>query len=102
DSVTGAEVRATHLRDRRDEAVTELERIASRLGREIEPPGEPLSADERDLLEQKLERLARRREALGPVNPLAEQEYADALAHVSELEVQRRDLEFARADPHGA
>jgi len=101
DSVTGAEVRATHLRDRRDEAVTELERIASRLGREIEPPGEPLSADERDLLEQKLERLARRREALGPVNPLAEQEYADALAHVSELEEQRQDLEAALAELQG-
>jgi chromosome segregation protein len=101
DSVTGAEVRATHLRDRRDEAVTELERIASRLGREIEPPGEPLSTDERDLLEQKLERLARRREALGPVNPLAEQEYADALAHVSELEEQRQDLEAALAELQG-
>jgi chromosome segregation ATPase len=101
DSVTGAEVRATHLRDRRDEAVTELERIASRLGREIEPPGEPLNADERDLLEQKLERLARRREALGPVNPLAEQEYADALAHVSELEEQRQDLEAALAELQG-
>ena len=82
ESVTEAEVRATHLRDRRDEAAAELERIAPRLGREIEPASEALSAEERDQIERKLERLARRREALGPVNPLAEQEYSDALAHV--------------------
>ena len=101
DSVTGAEVRATHLRDRRDEAAAELERIASRLGREIEPASEALDAEERDQLEQKLERLARRREALGPVNPLAEQEYSDALAHVERLEEQRQDLESALAELQG-
>ena len=101
ESVTEAEVRATHLRDRRDEAAAELERIASRLGREIEPAGEALSAEERDQIERKLERLARRREALGPVNPLAEQEYSDALAHVGELEEQRQDLESALAELQG-
>ena len=101
DSVTGAEVRATHLRDRRDEAAAELERIASRLGREIEPAGEALDAEERDQLERKLERLARRREALGPVNPLAEHEYSEALAHVGRLEEQRQDLESALAELQG-
>ena len=101
DSVTEAEVRATHLRDRRDEAAAELERIASRLGREIEPASEALSAEERDQLERKLERLARRREALGPVNPLAEQEYSEALAHVGRLEEQRQDLESALAELQG-
>ncbi len=101
DSVTGAEVRATHLRDRRDEAAAELERIASRLGREIESAGEALDAEERDQLERKLERLARRREALGPVNPLAEQEYSEALAHVGRLEEQRQDLESALGDLQG-
>ena len=39
--------------------------------------------------------LARRREQLGPVNPLAQQEYAEALEHVEELEHQRADLETA-------
>jgi chromosome segregation ATPase len=101
DSVTESEVRATHLRDRRDEAAAELERISSRLGREIEPASETLSGEERDLLDQKLERLARRREALGPVNPLAEQEYSDALAHVGRLEEQRQDLESALAELQG-
>jgi chromosome segregation protein len=43
----------------------------------------------------RLERLERRREQLGPVNPLAQQEYADAVEHVEELERQRADLETA-------
>src|SRR5204863_2087483 len=46
-------------------------------------------------LEARIERLARRREALGPVNPLAKQEYDEAIAHVEELEAQRDDLEAA-------
>jgi chromosome segregation ATPase len=101
ESVTEAEVRATHLRDRRDEVAGELERIAPGLGREIEPASEALSPEERDQIERKHERLARRREALGPVNPLAEQEYSDALAHVGELEEQREDLESALAELQG-
>ncbi|HTY18543.1 MAG TPA: hypothetical protein VMH82_12520, partial [Myxococcota bacterium] len=43
----------------------------------------------------RIERLARRREQLGPVNPLARAEYEEALAHVEELEHQREDLETA-------
>ena len=39
--------------------------------------------------------MARRREQLGPVNPLAQEEYAEAVAHVEELEAQRGDLETA-------
>ncbi len=101
ESVTEAEVRATHLRDRRDELAAELERLAPRLGREAGPASAALSSEERDELERKLERLARRREALGPVNPLAEQEYSEALAHVGELEEQRQDLESALAELQG-
>jgi len=58
-------------------------------------PPEPLDAAERTTLLQRLERLARRRELLGPVNPLAQDEYAEAVAHVEELEAQREDLEAA-------
>jgi chromosome segregation ATPase len=101
DSVTEAEVRATHLRDRRDEAAAELEGIASKLGDEIEPSKTALGESEREQIEQKLERLARRSETLGPVNPLAEQEYSEALAHVAELEEQRQDLESALAELQG-
>jgi chromosome segregation protein len=49
----------------------------------------------------KVDRLARRREQLGPVNPLAEQEYEEAVAHVEELETQRGDLESALAELEG-
>jgi chromosome segregation protein len=38
---------------------------------------------------------------LGPVNPLAEQEYEEAVAHVEELETQREDLESALGELEG-
>ena len=101
DSLTEAEVKAAHLRDRRDEVVGELEGIASLLGHEVPDATEPMDAEQREEIERKLERLARRREALGPVNPLAEQEYADAQEHVNRLEEQRTDLESALAELKG-
>jgi chromosome segregation protein len=52
-------------------------------------------------LEARIERLARRRESLGPVNPLAKQEYDEAIAHVEELESQRADLEAALTELKG-
>jgi chromosome segregation ATPase len=101
DAVTEAEVGAAHLRERRDEARAELEAIGRRLGREPEAEPDPLGAGEREEIERKLERLARRREQLGPVNPLAQREYEEARAHVEELEEQRRDLETALAELKG-
>ena len=44
---------------------------------------------------------ARRREQLGPVNPLAQQEYAEAIEHVEELEQRREDLEAALRELQG-
>ncbi|HYX78118.1 MAG TPA: AAA family ATPase [Solirubrobacterales bacterium] len=101
DSLTEAEVRAAQLRDRRAEVSGELEAIAGRLGREIDPATETLSAEDREEIEGKLKRLRRRREALGSVNPLAEQEYSQALEHVRQLEEQRQDLEAALAELEG-
>jgi chromosome segregation protein len=49
----------------------------------------------RTTCEDRLARIARRREQLGPVNPLASEQYAEAVAHVEELERQRSDLEVA-------
>jgi len=98
EAVTEAEVRAAHISDRRDEVAAELQRIASRLGEELGPAPGPLVDAEREEIEAKLERLARRREQLGPVNPLAEREYEEARAHVEELEAQREDLESALAE----
>jgi chromosome segregation protein len=90
-----AEVGAQRAGDREEEAGAELAMLAARLGLEPEPASAPLASEEREALEQRLERLARRREQLGPVNPLAETEYEEAVAHVEELEHQRRDLETA-------
>jgi chromosome segregation ATPase len=101
DSVTDAEVRAAQLRDRHREATDELARIAALLQREVTVAEALISDDERIEIERGLERVARRRDQLGPVNPLAEREYEEALAHVSELTEQREDLEKALAELAG-
>ncbi|MEZ5075184.1 MAG: AAA family ATPase [Solirubrobacterales bacterium] len=93
--VTEAEVRAASLRDRREEAAAEWERIAARLDLEPAPVPEAIDGEERARAEAAIERLIRRREQLGPVNPLAEGEYEQAKRHVADLEGQREDLERA-------
>jgi chromosome segregation protein len=125
ETVTAAEVAAQRLRDQASEAELELTSVAERLGLAdvgseqgagseqdagsgqdadagsqqgdaedgVEP--EPLGAEEVEALQARVQRLTRRREQLGPVNPLAQEEYAEALAHVEELETQRGDLETA-------
>jgi chromosome segregation ATPase len=98
EAVTEAQVRAAHLEDRRNEVRAEAERIGEGLGEELRPAEEALGEDERAEVERKLERLDRRREQLGPVNPLAEREYEEALTRVEELEHQREDLETALAE----
>ncbi|HZO35681.1 MAG TPA: AAA family ATPase [Solirubrobacteraceae bacterium] len=95
DMVTATEVRAQQLRDQAAEAQQELDEVAQRLGFEAGPADEPLVADDVAQLRERIERLLRRREQLGPVNPLAKAEYDEAIAHVEELERQRTDLEVA-------
>jgi chromosome segregation ATPase len=98
EGVTEAQVKVAHLEDRRDEVLAEVQRIGGRLGAELGPRAEPLGDEARADIERKLERLTRRREQLGPVNPLAQREYEEALARVEELEHQREDLETALAE----
>ena len=93
--LTQAEVRLQRARDQAADADAELGRIAQRLELAAEPAEEALSDEERQTFNARLERVARRREQLGPVNPLAQEEYAEAVAHVEELETQRADLETA-------
>jgi chromosome segregation protein len=95
EALTQAEVRLQRARDQAADADAELGRIAQRLELAAEAAQEPLSDEERQTLDARLERVARRREQLGPVNPLAQEEYAEAVAHVEELEAQRADLETA-------
>ena len=54
---------------------------------------EPAEGEDRGELEAGLEKLRRRREALGQVNPLAKEEYAREKERVQELVEQRKDLE---------
>jgi len=54
---------------------------------------EPTDGDDRDELADKVERLERRRESLGQVNPLAKQEYEQEKERLVELQTQREDLE---------
>jgi chromosome segregation protein len=98
EAVTEAQVKVAHIEDRRDEAAAEVRRIGSRLGEEIPPAADPLGEAERAEIEAKLERLQRRREQLGPVNPLAQQEFEAASARLDDLEHQREDLETALAE----
>ena len=93
--VTTAEVTAQQVRDHAAEAEAELGELAGRLELAPEPADEPLEEEQRDALAARIERLARRREQLGPVNPLAEREYEEAREYVDGLEAQRRDLETA-------
>ncbi len=103
EAVTAAEVAAQRLRDQTNEAEMELASVAERLGLaagqgadgEGQSEREPLAEEEVTTLQARVQRLTRRREQLGPVNPLAQEEYAEALAHVEELESQRADLETA-------
>jgi chromosome segregation protein len=101
EEVTVAEVAAQQVRDAAGDVERELRAVAERLGLEPEPRSEPLTPEERGALEARVERLQRRSEQLGPVNPLARQGYEDAVAHVEELERQRRDLESALAELEG-
>ena len=101
EAVTGAEVAAQQVRDSAADAERDLNELAGRLGLEPEPAAEALPEEERESLLARVERLLRRREQLGPVNPLAKQEYDEAVAHVEELETQRGDLETALAELEG-
>ncbi|MEY2535142.1 MAG: chromosome segregation protein, partial [bacterium] len=101
DAVTAAEVRAQQARDQEAEAALELGGLAERLGLEAEPATEALEPEAAEALRGRIERLVRRREQLGPVNPLAKAEYDEAIAYVEELEGQRTDLETALRELRG-
>jgi chromosome segregation protein len=64
-------------------------------------PATRLDEEEIASLRSRVERLSRRREQLGPVNPLAQEEYAEAVAHVEEMEGRRADLETALRELRG-
>jgi chromosome segregation protein len=98
--LTEEEVHVAHVRDREEAVAADAAQVSTRLGLDPAAPAsdELLGDEQRQELDARLERLERRRERVGPVNPLAAREYEEALAHVEELESQRRDLEEALAE----
>jgi chromosome segregation protein len=100
EALTHEEVRVAQARDRESLLAAELAAVIRRLGLEQESPTR-LTDEERAEHGARLERVERRRERLGPVNPLAGREYEEAVAHVEELESQRKDLEAALAELQG-
>jgi chromosome segregation protein len=95
EAVTAAEVKAQRSRDLHAEADLAAKELAEKLGRPVAAAEILLDQPRREEISAALARIARRRELLGPINPLARDEYAEALAHVEELESQRDDLEAA-------
>jgi chromosome segregation protein len=62
--------------------------------RRLEAAGvEPADGDDREALVERAERLRRRREELGRVNPLAAEEYAREKENLADLVAQREDLD---------
>ena len=71
-----------------------IEAEADEVRRRLEAAGaEPVEGDDREELAERIERLERRRESLGQVNPLAKQEYDHEKERLVGLSTQRADLE---------
>jgi len=58
----------------------------------------PSTAESKDELAEKLDRLTRRKEALGRVNPFAKEEYESEKQRLDEFSTQREDLERSLAE----
>ena len=78
-----------------DVEVARIEAEADEARRRLAQTGteERAEGDDRDELAERAERLERRREALGQVNPLAKEEYDAEKTRLDDLVVQRGDLE---------
>jgi len=95
EELTTMEVKSQHEQDRLKELADRISPISERLGLDTASVDQVSTQEEFQKLEEQLERINRRREKIGPVNPLAEEEYREALEHTQELESQRQDLESA-------
>ncbi|HEV7133227.1 MAG TPA: chromosome segregation protein SMC [Gaiellaceae bacterium] len=83
-----------------DVEVARIEAEADEARRRLEHTGtdERAEGDDRDELHERAERLERRREQLGQVNPLAKEEYDAEKLRLDELATQRADLEASLAE----
>ncbi|HEY6069309.1 MAG TPA: AAA family ATPase, partial [Gaiellaceae bacterium] len=86
--LSGLDVERARIDAEADEARRRLEAAAA----------DPAEGDDREDLADRIERLERRREMLGQVNPLAKQEYDQEKERLVELSTQRADLEQSLAE----
>jgi chromosome segregation protein len=89
EAVSAVEIEAARLEAEADEARRRLDGANA---------DEPAEGDDREQLVATAERLERRRETLGQVNPLAHEEYEAEKARLEELAGQRADLEESLAE----
>ena len=89
EAASGVEIEAARLEAEADEARRRLEHANA---------DEPAEGDDREQLVATVERLERRRETLGQVNPLAHEEYEAEKVRLEELATQRSDLEESLAE----
>ncbi len=90
------QVALTRLEDRRQELAVALEAVSERT--ECAGFSPPADDAEEQSLHERLDRLGRRRDRLGPVNPLAAEECAELDERAGFLREQRRDLEQSVRD----
>ncbi len=81
-----------------DVELARLEAEAAEAQRRLAEANAEPAEGPRDELAAKLERLERRRELLGGVNPFAKEEYEREKEHLEELRTQRSDLERSLAE----
>jgi chromosome segregation protein len=81
--LTAIQVERAHVEAEAEEARRRLQAAGA----------EPAEGDDRNELAERAERLERRRESLGQVNPLAKQEYEQEKERLTVLQAQREDLE---------
>jgi chromosome segregation protein len=86
--VSGVDVELARIEAERDEAGRRLSAAAA----------EPVEGEDRSELASRLDRLERRREQLGQVNPLAKEEYEAEKERLDELATQRADLDQSLAE----
>jgi chromosome segregation protein len=89
EAASAVEVEAARVEAEADEARRRLEQANA---------DEPAEGDDREQLVATVERLERRRETLGQVNPLAHEEYEAEKVRLEELVAQRADLEASLAE----
>jgi chromosome segregation protein len=104
EALTQAEVAAQKARDQLSAAEArkqELEASANSMGVEYREPNQALTGPQRTDIETKIEALEAKRRKLGAPNPLAKDEYEEALEYVQRLEAQRTELESAMQELRG-